>query len=136
MYEELVKQLREDGEYADLVAYMHGIRPISPEDATAKIARSWKELFAKAADAIENTSKAYQMIAEAYEAEATKPRWIPATDRLPEEDGMYLVHGKWSASGKKVTDTCEFYVHDGYFRAAWNFNVTHWMPLPTPPKGE
>jgi len=64
------------------------------------------------------------------------PRWIPVTERLPEEDGMYLVHGKWSASGRKVTDTCEFYVHDGYFRAAWNFDVTHWMPLPEPPKEE
>lgn len=53
MYEELVKRLRGESEYADLVAYMHGIRPISPEDATAEIAGSWKELFAKAADAIE-----------------------------------------------------------------------------------
>ena len=56
MYEELIKELREESEYADLVAYMHGIRLISPEDATEKIARSWRELFTKAADAIEELS--------------------------------------------------------------------------------
>ena len=54
MYEELVKCLRKESEYADLVAYMHGIRPINPEDATAEIAKNLKELFAKAADAIED----------------------------------------------------------------------------------
>lgn len=64
------------------------------------------------------------------------PRWISVKERLPKTDGMYLVHGTWSASGRKVTDTCEFYVHDGYFRAVWNFDVTHWMPLPAPPKEE
>lgn len=62
------------------------------------------------------------------------PHWIPVTERLPEKDGMYLVHGAWSASGRKATDTCEFHVHDGYFRATWDFDVTHWMPLPGPPE--
>ena len=63
------------------------------------------------------------------------PIWISVTDRLPEEDGLYLVCGKWG-SGKKMTDTCEYKSHDGYFSAAWNFDVTHWMPLPEPPKEE
>lgn len=53
MYEELVKRLRGESEYADLVAYMHGIHHTRQEDITAEIAKSWKELFAKAADAIE-----------------------------------------------------------------------------------
>lgn len=40
--------------------------------------------FEKAADAIEDISKAYQMMAEAYEAEVTKQEWIPVTE---EQDG-------------------------------------------------
>ena len=40
----------------------------------------------EAADAIESVSKAYQMMAEAYEREATKQNWIPVTERLPECD--------------------------------------------------
>lgn len=100
------------------------------------------DLLTEAADAIEElqqTAEHYKGCSddwykEACDYKAMLPRWIPVTERLPEEDGMYLVHGTWSASGRKVTDTCEFYVHDGYFRAAWNFDVTHWMPLPEPPK--
>ena len=41
-------------------------------------------MMIEAANAIENTSKAYQMMAEAYEAEVTKHLWIPVTERLPE----------------------------------------------------
>lgn len=120
LYKELVKELRETS-------------------GDARDTLQWK-----AADAIEARDKAaeeWEMLAESWRKackalESRIPRWIPVTERLPEKDGMYLVHGAWSASGRKVTDTCEFYVHDGYFRAAWNFDVTHWMPLPEQPKEE
>jgi hypothetical protein len=65
-----------------------------------------------------------------------KQKWIPVTERLPEsgkcvlvcsKDGM-VAEGSYKAYEKKWTQ----------FR--WNVtdlqNVTHWMPLPTPPKGE
>jgi hypothetical protein len=69
---------------------------------------------------------------EAVEA-LDKIRWIPVTEKWPEKDGLFLVFGKWG-SGKQMIDTCEYSNHDGYFRTAWNFDVTHWMPLPEPPK--
>lgn len=62
------------------------------------------------------------------------PTWIPVTERLPKEDGSYLVSGKWG-SGKESVGDCEFSVEDGYFRTAWNFDVLAWMPLPMPWKG-
>ena len=60
-------------------------------------------------------------------------QWISVKNRLPSKDGCYLV---------AVTDD-----HDRrYFKTTWfscnggswfpKQNVTHWMPLPEPPKGE
>lgn len=62
-------------------------------------------------------------------------RWIPCSERLPEDDGIYIVSGKWG-SGKISVGECEYYKHDGYFRAAWNFDVIAWMPMPAPYKAE
>lgn len=61
-------------------------------------------------------------------------KWIPCSERLPKEDGSYLVSGKWE-SGKESVGDCEFSVEDGYFQTAWNFDVLAWMPLPEPYKG-
>lgn len=54
----------------------------------------------------------------------TVQEWIPVSERLPTESGTYLV-------------ACD----EG--RVSWHFyyntfpdRVTHWMPLPTPPKGK
>lgn len=60
--------------------------------------------------------------------EALKQRWIPVTERLPEESGEYLV----------VLDSLIyfswFYKEDG----VWSFknaDITAWMQLPEPYKG-
>ena len=63
-----------------------------------------------------------------------EPHWTPVTERLPKEDGSYLVSGKWG-SGKESVGDCEFSVEDGYFQTAWNFDVLAWIPLPEPFKG-
>lgn len=73
-----------------------------------------------------------------------KPKWIPVAERLPEEDGSYLV----TTTTGTVT-TARFYVGKTYppthYRpreytspTKWQSNrhVTHWMPLPEPPKEE
>ena len=62
-------------------------------------------------------------------------RWIPCSERLPEEDGTYIVSGIWG-SGKEQVGECEYLVEDGYFQTAWNFDVKAWMPLPKPWEGE
>jgi len=66
--------------------------------------------------------------------EQSEPHWIPVTERLPKEDGNYLVSGKWG-SGKESVGDCEFSAEDGYFRTAWNFDVLAWCELPEPYKG-
>ena len=86
-------------------------------------------------------------------ADAT-PKWISVKDRLPDKDGKYLVFEKGSYAnqirtlqfakdGRKV-DKYDF--HRGWknvwyrYDSEWGHitidSVTHWMPLPQPPKGE
>lgn len=59
--------------------------------------------------------------------------WIPVTERLPEESGKYLAYcGEYDG-------ICVLYYEvlktKGKWRTKWK-EVTHWMPLPEPPKGE
>lgn len=71
--------------------------------------------------------------------EANKPRWIPVTERLPEEQQSVLVHrddggififGYFTTS---PTDECWIDDHLNVYSA---YCITHWMPLPEPPKEE
>ena len=65
------------------------------EDLIKSLRTDHDKYFARdmeAADAIESLSKAYQMMAEAFESEVTKQKWISVTDRFPEEDVPVLVY--------------------------------------------
>ena len=89
----------------------------------------------------------------------TVQEWISVKDRLPEFPGHYLVctsinywHGgcmdinenhKYHQSGTPVGyDGSTMSVLDCYYDVTGHWNrvcdkhVTHWMPLPHPPKGE
>ena len=58
------------------------------------------------------------------------PTWIPVTERLPEENTAVLAYRK---SGFNVESRGhKYWDNDGF--STWS--VTHWMPLPEPPKGE
>ena len=54
-------------------------------------------------------------------------KWIDAKQRMPDEDGKYLIH---TASGQ--TYTRQYYTHH-ISKFFGNVNATHWMPLPSPP---
>ena len=65
------------------------------------------------------------------------PQWISVNDRLPEPWEQVLIYSRH--------DFCEsaFYIGvPGKWRSTWNHemldadSVTHWMPIPQPPKGE
>ena len=87
-----------------------------------------------------------------------QPKWIPVSERLPEffvnEDGSYCTHGKivfrseWDKTVHlgycikliyitdidtlETIETIEWYDDSGH---KWEY-ITHWMPLPMPPKGD
>ena len=60
----------------------------------------------------------------------TVQEWISVKDRLPEKPMKCLVYTKRGEyGGYEITYYNEgFYLHYA--------NITHWMPLPQPPKGE
>lgn len=68
-------------------------------------------------------------------ADATR-KWIPVTERLPSREGRYITAFSKGEVGENV-----FMIFRGA-PAKWYYNsedtgeVTHWMPLPEPPKGE
>lgn len=64
-------------------------------------------------------------------------RWIPVTERLPEESGMYIVTAN-DGHAQRVS-----FVLWQKKNRTWNlvgarsyWMVTHWMPLPEPPEKE
>ena len=68
--------------------------------------------------------------------EHAKHQWIPVTERLPEECGHYLIYviGKEFKQWSMVT--MAYYHKQFYYDDMENLFglVTHWMPLPEPPK--
>ena len=62
----------------------------------------------------------------------TVQEWISVKDRLPKADEIVIICTEkgFVYAGDLIGDTW-FLDND-----SWTANVTHWMPLPTPPKGE
>ena len=108
----------------------------------------YRERLDKANDAIEElqqTVKHYKGCSddwykEACDYKAMLPRWIPVTERLPEPKfarEWYLVALE-SGCVKSLAYEKEGRT-DNLFRPGWHETaspVTHWMPLPEPPKEE
>lgn len=135
-YEELVKALRENAEWAE--GNIWEVPIMLPDN------------LKQAADAIEElqrqiivTKKCYQMMAEAYEAEVTKPKWISVEDALPKNEletyWVYTSVGsqhscRWTNNrfGLGVSDKWGWSVFD----IPQYTGVTHWMPLPPSPVEE
>lgn len=107
MYDELVKDLREISRNRAIPVHM-------------------AETVKEAANAIENMSEAYDKLSRHMDdLAALMPRWIPVTERLPEA-GVYVLAYSADDGYMCVEARHKFSV----------FQITHWMPLPQPPKEE
>ena len=114
MYDELIKRL-----YENCILYQQAA------DAIA-------ELEDRLAIADEDKIKFFLQI----------PRWIPATERPPEKEEIY-----WCYTNQGAMCECRWtndkYGLGTFDRWGWNImdvpqyqKITHWMPLPEPPKEE
>ena len=78
----------------------------------------------------------------------TVQEWISVDDRLPDKDGCYIVTARdegCSCGDGIWYDTVV--IEAEYYKGEWSWNengteyditdlVTHWQPMPNPPKGE
>lgn len=66
-----------------------------------------------------------------------KPKWISVKDRLPDEFAQYLcIVIRPISGGIYVRETMVLWCDYDHSWGCDNVIVTHWMPLPEPPKGE
>lgn len=65
--------------------------------------------------------------------------WIPVSERLPENFGEYIVTVQ-NETGELYSDYADYDPYHKKWRTGLFLGVrdkvTHWMPLPEPPKGE
>ena len=67
--------------------------------------------------------------------ELAMPRWIPVTEQYPEERKAVLVYQRmYKNTYCAFLDGMDWWIYGGYGTKA--FGITHWMPLPEPPKEE
>lgn len=98
------------------------------------------ELMMEAAETIESQQKRISEL-EAALREQEERRWIPVTERLPEKAAEYLCRcciGE--ADWYPIHMVLRYYLVDEnpHFQheCEHGLRVTHWMPLPEPPKEE
>ena len=95
------------------------------------------------ADLIERLADRCARYAEEIAVAQERQRWIPVAERRPEQDGKYLcVYSFRTIDDSPVrmrfpsvldyyaTDSVPHFQHEGVNE----MHVTHWMPLPEPPK--
>lgn len=86
-----------------------------------------------------NTCNALKYARRAYEAGYRKQEWISVDERLPGVSGRYICAVKdknghtWTVAGDYNLEMKAWF---GLLFGEIKNTVTHWMPLPEPPKGE
>ena len=69
----------------------------------------------------------------------TVQKWIPVSERLPREGEEVLVFGYWHEKFQPLMCYLSPHRKGEWFTTVAGqqvYTVTHWMPLPEPPKGE
>ena len=134
MYDKLIKRLRASCESCKL---WDGYKCCLKGECSAQ-----KSL--KAADAIEELqtvvdglTKQTIMVFEKTEGRTVikfEPKWIPVTERLPEDEVLCINDRQFYLVGLLYCDDVGNYIceTDGEIM----YDVTHWMPLPQPPESE
>ena len=105
---------------------------------TREKAIKWLEQMANGTRIVEYRKALSMAVAALREQE--ERRWIPVKERLPENIGLYLVietHWLDGSPGIKIAkwNTIDWFTADRKSKEITP-RVTHWMPLPEPPKEE
>lgn len=92
----------------------------------------------KMTDEWKRTIEVCEIAIDSIKAQEVRRRWIPVKERLPENIGLYLVienHWLDGSPGIKIAkwNTVDWFTADRK-SSEITPRVTHWMPLPEPPK--
>ena len=87
---------------------------------------------------LEKTVEPYEFIADfLIHSGVTVQEWISVDERLPEEKVNCIVYYKHAYCDNDDYWAIGICFYNGEkFQMDWSYKVTHWMPLPKPPKGE
>ena len=134
MYEELIESLRACGSEDGIARCVYCHEELVP------VCNCSNALMRKAADAIEELDTLLDGVSADNDAlcetieRLKKPRWIPVTERLPQEREWVLCQCR--AKIRMVLRLQNGYWHQDSQHEFMSGFVTHWMPLPAPPKEE
>lgn len=71
---------------------------------------------------------------EGFNAGYTLSGWVSVDVELPSKDGKYLVCSNNNRWNKNNVYQARYYAGHGWGQKDKGKGITHWMPLPTPPK--
>lgn len=81
-------------------------------------------------------SRVLDIIAEQHTVDAA-PKWVSVKDRLPEDDGPVIAVYHFKGNTVRYISTLSYFCFDPqphWQHESTGLVVTHWMPLPEPPK--
>ena len=86
---------------------------------------------------VENKSRCNIIAEELMQNGVTVQEWISANDRLPEHGGVVLCFMKFGEQRILQWDeVSSWWIGYGHGDDWQKTDVTHWQPMPQPPKGE
>lgn len=110
------------------------------------------DCLSEAADAIEEMKKVLNTVQDAHNEgydvgywagrRDYEPKWIPVTERLPEKGKKVLVFAYGNdvftamLTNRAENNNPVFECNKSFLEIAKPGRITHWMPLPEPPKEE
>ena len=129
MYDELIKRLRDDNTCVSVKTLHEAADAIEALEIRNAL---YKENTALANKLAETRKTIIDQI-------MNKQKWISVTERLP-LDGQDVLAVRTYGDGEKCQEVLMAHIttwDEETGRKWWNTtNITHWMPLPEPPKGE
>ncbi len=135
MYDELVKQCR------DCIDCLCGDCKYEHLQKPGNFVQCMNSLLGETADAIEELTHENESLAKSVNeaSEILRKRWVSVTEALPDVDEKVLTFARNKYDGSwfmDITSWTGVRNHDEYH--FWGYGdsmkVTHWMPLPEPPK--